>query len=1624
MQEENHLFQGLRRDNHPIRQDGKFLWDAYNIRLTDREDNTYLSITNEKGTHDTGIKFKGLYVGHCVLGNYLIVFTANDDSTDNYIYRLENTPDGYKTRILFHEENSWEGSWNPNHPIEALGVYETELVQKVYWVDGVNQPRMINITKPEYKLQNTKYASVIEKLPFWDYSNPLNNIKPTEYTDEEWTAFINDYKKEYSNIYIRDSFDFVRNLKLEETVLISKKQGSGEFPSGTIQYAFTYYDKYGQESNIWHTTPLYYTSPPDRAGSPEEKVSNSFHITIINPDTQFEYIRVYSIQRTSIDATPTVKVVTNIHVKNYMNTDKIDAGFKGNYLEFTDTGTIGYTVDNYQLLYIGGESIIANCLTEKDRTLFLGNIETKQSSIYNKVKDIIKTQCRVGFINDYRTKPISLPSKNKNSYYDYTPQLNTSYNAGFKCGETYRCGIQFQTVNGKWSEPIFIDDKKINEKYPWEEGAKFKSLDVEFNDKDTFNNLYNIGVRKMRACVVFPKASEREVICQGVLCPTVFKAYDRENNSPYACSSWFFRPDSPDINSDNLIFNGAPIQFRHNRALITGNSRGTEIQNMSGVALEDGETGTTNKEVKTLADIVNNSDLETYGHYFFVDENIVTFHSPDIEFDTTFGNYIWNNVKLRIIGRARLGAIIGDIDIRTSSPAAGKNAKEFEHHMIGYQTNHSSRSIAAINGGLISGLFYNDVDVTEKENEKDGAVDYIVGNIYNNWMIYPWHKSGSLNNDVARSNGSTRTAMLSRKKISNLKFFDYNFSLENPLNYDISAPQLFNSNEVSLIQIPLKYIKEKATYYGNVDSISTSNKLYKLYRGQSFSGHDKNLLNDEDNVYSKEHDKSREPIRIKYKSTPHLVFSLENLIQDSEFTSFKDVPILPIYGSTGTAINENIPSIVGSQFTPGNTTPKYDGLIWLSGYGTPVFELMNSNDIPDDKLGYYSVGKNMFIGDVKDIDNRSIYKVETHKEEGKDKKTQARVLRDKGNGIILKTEKGVTKLREADAILPGTKIEDYDSNLIYQGIDKYYRLDYGIIINGKIHVYEAILTDITPDIQNNNTTDEANNESNFKVKQKLLGGEEGVQDGPRDSYVFIGELVREVPVKFGGFSPDILQQHMWLPGGRAISITEDKDHGLQLPIEYGDTWYSRYDCLKTYPFTQEDENQVVEIGSFMCETRVDIDGRYDRNRGQLSNLNMSPQNFNLINEVYSQKDNFFNYRIIDDDLYKQDSFANQITWSKEKTTGEEIDTWTNITVANTLDMNGKKGKITAIENWNDNLICFQEKAISQLMFNSRVQIPASDGVPIEITNGYKMDGSRLLNDNIGCSNKWSIVNTSMGLYFLDSNTDSIYLFNGELNNISRDRGMDWWTRGINTSKVWSPVYSSDNISGIRTFYDSKYGDIYFTPGPVFDEKNQPDAMCYSEKLGQFVSRMSYGGIPAMFNFADGFYSLKEDNGNIKLYQNNVGDYNDFYGNPKGWSFSFISNENPTLTKIFDTVELRADYYSIGNTPQLLHTCPVKYIKVENEYQNTDIVPFNESTMRKKFRVWRGVIPRSSKVAAFSDSHKYQSGLDITRNKFGRARIRNPWAMITLGWEPQFENESDEDYTKKAVIHDVSVKYTV
>lgn len=497
-----------------------------------------------------------------------------------------------------------------------------------------------------------------------------------------------------------------------------------------------------------------------------------------------------------------------------------------------------------------------------------------------------------------------------------------------------------------------------------------------------------------------------------------------------------------------------------------------------------------------------------------------------------------------------------------------------------------------------------------------------------------------------------------------------------------------------------------------------------------------------------------------------------------------------------------------------------------------------------------------------------------------------------------------------------------------------------------------------------------------------------VDDSKTWPYLHCAELYRdEQTTDFGGTSPMAIQNNLWYPAGPATPISTTGT--TTIDFLYGDTYYQRYDCLKTYPFTDEDTNSIIEIGSFMVETRINLDGRYDKNRANISNFMLNPTNYNLINPVYSQKDNFFNYRILDEDYYALSNYPTMVTWTGYKNNAAEIDSWTNITLASTLEMDGTKGKVNAVRVNSDQLYCFQDDAIGQILFNSRVQISPSDGVPIEISNNYKVDGNRYISTTIGCKNKWSIIEGTEGLYFIDATTKALYQLGGQaqLKPISTPLNMSYWFMQQDCSTVWLQRYWNNglqsNQQGIRCYYDNANADLYIcTP---------EETLCYSEKLGQFISFFDYHDAIGMFNMDSECYALNypmSDHSSIYLWNMFKGKYNVFFDEVYQTDFTFISNGDSTDDKIFSNIELRGDFrWWPDNNPQWDFNSPDHMVdhrrmfdtmRVWDEYQDTgdinlrfiDDVPSN---MKKKFRIWRMNIPRDK-------DHPGQ-------------RIRNTWAKI-------------------------------
>ena len=415
----------------------------------------------------------------------------------------------------------------------------------------------------------------------------------------------------------------------------------------------------------------------------------------------------------------------------------------------------------------------------------------------------------------------------------------------------------------------------------------------------------------------------------------------------------------------------------------------------------------------------------------------------------------------------------------------------------------------------------------------------------------------------------------------------------------------------------------------------------------------------------------------------------------------------------------------------------------------------------------------------------------------------------------------------------------------------------------------------------------------------------------------------------------------------------------------------------------------------MLETYTNIDGRYDNRRGLQNIASTTKENFNLINFNYTQNNSFFGSTVLDS-KFKLSKFPNQITWTKTKTPTSDVDTWTNITLASLLDLDGDKGEVQSIRRFNNSLIVFQDRGISEILFNSRTQLSTTQGVPIEIASSGKVDGKRYISEKVGCLNKWSITETPKGIYFIDNLNTSINRLSQGIESLSDAKGFKTWLADNNSTSKWNPI----DFSNFITFYDRANDDIYFV--------NELDALCYNEMLEEFTSFYEYSRVPMMVSVEDKFISFYKNNktGNSNLWIQGEGEYNNIFGEYRDFYNIYKVNPSPYTDKIFTNIEYRADFFDTSNT--LLSNETFNRMEVYNEYQTTKMFyptlnKFDRyPDIRNKFRTWRVDIPRAAK-------NSY--------NKYGLDRIRSPWIYLEM------RKTTNTDYKNaKAILHNVLVKY--
>ena len=1678
-----HSFEGLARIGHPIKQKNHLLWDAHNIRLTTRGGkDSLLSITNERSTKLLySFETDERYVGHVQAGKYLVLFTRNESSKyKDTIYRIElsnnmDRVENGKNLIILYKGNNL--NFNPDYPITGVAVSETDMVFKVYWTDNFNPVSFIDILKP-LRLGKTIEDDYDSQIGFTEvYTNVYFNYNPFCSVPE---------------LQLKESVDIVRQSGnglfpagvVQYVLTYSRKYEceSNPFWYSPLMYA-SYEDRGASPEEVVACTFKITVQPYDF----NFDYLNVYSIIRTSKNSTPTVKRVQSVDLKNCGSTETVVIVDSNTTGETVDPNYLlllqNKAILTKTLEIKDNtlflGNITYirnTIDNLDI--IGSDLKLKNAevfTSYYDRSL--GNISDSTSCYKNqlftntscfKYGDVYRLGVRFMYKNGEWSKPVWVTDATQTwrpwIYKETNRHILRTGDFVLRDTDEFKEIRQILLDNGYVKmQPLYVAPS-ISDIRRVAQGVLTSTVFNVYNRKRETGNYAQSSWFFRTDCkeAVTWNQPARDASAPSIY--TVFNNYELTgiftNKGAYA-SNW------------------------HNYTLSVGECMNTEIQAMNyctaaDIVADPNERSSTEEDnlmytsdtLKTgnmwyEADTTNYtavddkwkiSDVSDYTAYYAVDRELIEMYSPEFE-DSEIKNFLDTNPDFTfdVVGSAAFKSTTSMVDIQTSSQYVYSGAKGAQNMTLTglYGSRH-----------LISGCFFNDAALNKENNgikkaNSDDTATY-------NWMVYPWSRPETLTNAFTAATDQAFANALKKKTLYNQRFAT-NWAGQSVTTEDfpeIYDYQFFNSEDSELTKYNIPEDEQSKSYFGNVDTnIATShgegyynvitpytitqgdyiayllcsptddwieysdNALNCCFSNKDFSGSSSSTrpaniqMNNDIYYYSlKYHTKTLCTLsETQYEGKVFRMNGVAGSILSCFATTGVDTKLEvnvedPTSGGTIVAYidftQEGMNAKCTTELMALNNDKSYIAFgekPWTYGYESGITFLcyitltqdivytFDSGNTYTFKQGDYftctfTTTLPLCLGVWEGIDQSM--PIHTWEWEKRVKLVRSHINKSRSWNSV---SKAAMHFRDLYSLLSVDK----------EGVDL---PNWGFITNGIRMKYKT-----TPHLL-------------VRLKQPMpwaCKNDSNYNYGY--GYNHLVDIVQTPVNPYGGETAHALQSNMWIPAGDTVDIKAGT-----LKWTRGDTWFQQFECLKTYPYSLDDYNQIIDIVDFYAESRINLDGRYDRNRMRIT-TSLTPENYNLINPVYSQLDNFFNSQQMDEDYYKNQHYPYQISWSQAKVLGAYIDTWmSSLHLMSTTDADATKGEVRALKTFNDELLCFQDTSFGQILFNEKVQIETKDSQPIEIANSGKVQGIRAQSTTVGCQDQFHIVPTDKGVYFIDDNTKTFYVYSKEgLVNMNSNLGNYYWLEEHSHYRQWTFLPISDNeTNGIRAFYDPGYKDVYFIPGVEYGEyaSHYEYAMCYSELMGQFSSQMSYGG-SVMTAYAGNLYCIAPDNnpdkdGNLRLSlwqcftgttEDGLESYNQIFNKERPFDFTFISVGEDTNSKTFDTIEFKMDSYlngqlediepnPSGRDPQWYYmerhsekdtfVKPLTYIEVSNEYQDSGMVKLNDSTLRKKYRVWRLMMPRVRK----------------------RERVVNPWVKITVG--------NDNPGTRSFIIHDLNVNYTI
>lgn len=535
---------GMSQDMTPNLPADKFSFENFNIRFSTVENNSQLVIKNEVGPaiidslehyrlpdesesrkvqtlldYSVGVDseadptcFNFTIIGVCPIDKYLVVF-GKDTSEEgkDYIVRVEYDQDSGKYKCCYMFDGV-DLNFSVDKPIETHAYSESELLKRVYFCDGENFVRSINVVDED----------------------AVGNV-----------ALLN----------------IGRNLELNETLTVERVTDRfGSLPGCKIQFGFSYGNDSGSLTPLVDYSALYDCTYNHSGIAPDADVTKkysdyTYKIRVDNVDSQFKWINFYIFIRTSLDSIPVIYRVTKPIV--------------GSSVEYVvDLGDGDIILSNETLNdLIGGEPIIPLTLEIFENRMFAGNIKTI-------TRQLPEFSANTDVQGEFFTKKIGEEVIREDYVYNYDPMevtfAGSSYdNKGFRKGNWYKFGIVGQYADGHWTNVMHLLTMQCNKRGKTVESRNATLRSDNLNTINIYNvkfkvqftasgieklkQLEAIGIKKIKPVCVCPSDSEKTVITQGILNPTVYRGRNRLNlgGNPFAYPSWFFRPKKQGMGIEN-----------------------------------------------------------------------------------------------------------------------------------------------------------------------------------------------------------------------------------------------------------------------------------------------------------------------------------------------------------------------------------------------------------------------------------------------------------------------------------------------------------------------------------------------------------------------------------------------------------------------------------------------------------------------------------------------------------------------------------------------------------------------------------------------------------------------------------------------------------------------------------------------------------------------------------------------------------------------------------------------------------------------------------------------------------------------------------------------------------------